>query len=93
VERVHDRIAAARLGRVAGGQVHEHFPVDGVALEVARERGAVDPDALHLHRTGAGDGRGDLGLHLRADHDRAHSERDDDGDSGNRSPASHFHPP
>ena len=53
MQRVDDRIAAVLLWRVARRQEDDDVAVDGVTLEIAFERGAVNLDALDGRRAGA----------------------------------------
>jgi hypothetical protein len=63
VQGVDDRIAPGLLAVVAGWQKDDHVAVDGVALQVAFEGGAVDLDALDADGLCAGNHR----RHVRSD--------------------------
>ena len=58
VQRVDDRVAARRVRRIARRQKDDDVAIDGVTLQVAFERDAVDLDVLHRDRPGSGNRRG-----------------------------------
>jgi hypothetical protein len=79
VQRVEHRVAPRLLPRVARGQEHQDVAIDGIALQIAFQRGSEDLDAFDGNGFGARDRRRHLRLRLRSEAEpqaNDHGQRD-----------------
>jgi hypothetical protein len=75
MQGIDDWIPARAVLAIARRQEDDRITVDGVSLEIALERLAVNLDALDNGRTGARDHIGHVRLHLRETGERTRRNR------------------